>query len=351
MVVTMVPRVVLDPTGVDGAAVARQPLYPMSDDRPPQPAPAGSEPHGRRSVVVSVCTFRRNDELGRLLESLVAAAHHASAVADVGVVVVDDNPDGRARPVAGSFDDRFPLGVTYVHSGRQNISRARNLGLEAAVSRGEWVAMTDDDVVVPVGWIAELDAGQRRTGALAVTGPMVSRFPTGSPGWLEDEPFATMGVLDGADDQPIDTCATHNSMVSSRWLREHPGIRFSDDLGVLGGEDMVFYRRAIEEGLTACYSSRTVVVAVEPQDRATLRYQLRRALWIGNSEFVTNRRLGAASRPRLGLRGGRRMARAVGTSWRAWRAGEAPQVRFAAARVATGLGLVAGSAGIELRHR
>ena len=330
----------------------------MSDARLPEEAfpsstriSTSSAAPGRRTVAVSVCTFRRNHELGRLLESLAVAADHASSVAEVGVVVVDDNPDGRADGVATVFTDRFPLGVTYVHSGQQNIAKARNLGLSAAVEMGEWVAMTDDDVVVPAEWIAELDAAQRRTGALAITGPMVSRFPPGSPRWLDEEPFATMGVLDGADDGPTDTCATHNSMVSGRWLREHPRVRFSDDLGVLGGEDMVFYRQAIAEGLTARYSSRTVLFSLEPTDRATLRYQLQRALWIGNSEFVTNRRLGAASRPRLALRGLRRMGRAVATIGRRWRGGEAPQIRFTAARVATGAGLVLGSVGIELRHR
>ena len=46
---------------------------------------------------------------------------------------------------------------------------------------------------------------QQRTGADAVTGPMVRRVPSGSPRWLTDEPFLELGQLEAED-----KAATHD---------------------------------------------------------------------------------------------------------------------------------------------
>ena len=53
--------------------------------------------------------------------------------AAVGVVVVDDTAEGRARTVVEQFEGRFELGITYRISGRQNISLARNLAIETGM--------------------------------------------------------------------------------------------------------------------------------------------------------------------------------------------------------------------------
>ena len=303
------------------------------------------------TVCVYVCTFRRNEPLARLLASLAVAAERAGAVASVGVVVVDDNPDGSAAPVLDGFRTSFERGIHYRHSGAANISVARNLGLRAAMEIGDWVAMTDDDVVVPPDWFEQYLDIRTRTGADAVTGPLLLTFDEASPPWLRSQPFSTVGLMPGDDERSTDICATGNSMVSTAWLRAHPDIRFDSDLGEAGGEDMVFYRRATAAGLDARYSSRVAVQALEPPERATLRYQLYRSLWIGNSQFVTNHRTGAATRGRLALRGGRRMVASVRRPVERLRRGEAPQWRFAGAQLAEGVGLALGAVGLVLRHR
>lgn len=61
----------------------------------------------RTSVAVYVCTHRRNGPLVDLLTSLQAAADTVQPEIGVAVVVVDDNPDGRAEPVVEGFEHRF----------------------------------------------------------------------------------------------------------------------------------------------------------------------------------------------------------------------------------------------------
>lgn len=301
-------------------------------------------------IAVYVCTYKRNEPLTRLLASLQAAADEIDDRAQVGVVVVDDNPDGRAAEVVNGFEHHFPLGLHYRHAGSQNISVARNTGLDAAAEFGDWVAMTDDDIMVPEDWfVAHLDL-QERTGADATTGPLLLQFPDDAPSWIRDEPFDRFGLLDFEEDENVPICATGNSMVRASFLNENPDIRFDPELGVLGGEDMVFFRAAVGRGLQCYFSTKTAVFEVEPHERSTLRYQLGRALWMGNTRYLTNLRSGDATRFRLFLRGGRHVTRALWRPISRLAGGDPPQLRFAAAMVCEGLGTMVGVLGVELDH-
>jgi len=284
------------------------------------------------------------------LHTLHSAAQHVLPDAEVGVVVVDDNPDGRAQAVVEQFGPEFPLGLHYRHAGSQNISIARNVGLEAAAEFGEWVAMTDDDIVVPEDWFRQHLELQARTSADATTGPLLLKFPGDAPSWIHDEPFDSFGLLDYDEDARVPICATGNSMLRATFLAENPSIRFDPDLGVLGGEDMVFYRAAVGAGLRCHFSTKTAVFEMEPDERSTLRFQLGRAMWMGNTKYLTNIRAGDASRFRLLLRSGKVMVGAMLRPARLLAGGKPPQLRFALALFAEGLGTMLGQVGVKLDH-
>lgn len=307
-------------------------------------------PADRTTIAVYVATFRRNEALTRLLESILVAAERVTDRAAVAMIVVDDNPDGAAKEVVAQFDGRFELGIHYRHVGLGNISLVRNVGLETGIELAEWVAMTDDDCVVSAEWLDELLATQARTGADAVTGPCVLHIPEGSPAWMTDQPFLHEGLMDDSDDAEMPVAATHNSMVSSEWFRRHPDTRFDPDLGVVGGEDMVLFRTANRQGLSIRFAARAVVHGYESADRTTFRYRLRSNYWLGNTECVTNLALGMASRPRLFLRGGRLMLAAIARPFTRLARRQAPQWRFALALGAQSCGLMLGALGVRRAH-
>ncbi len=304
----------------------------------------------RPCVVVAVCTYRRNDQLRRLLEHLEASVAQVGDACRVGVVVADDNPGGDARAVVAEFVDRFELGVHHRHSGRQNISAARNLALDAALTIGDWIAMTDDDCVPDPRWLSELTESQRRSGADAVSGRMIRRAPPDSPRWLVDQPFLEQGVARYDTGRELRFASTHNSMVSAQWLRDHPDIRFDDRLGRLGGEDMLFFATAHARGMRITYSAEAIVYEDEPEERLRYRFLLRQAWWLGNSTYVTNIATGTHGRARLAVHGiavvGRALARPALRVVR----GRSPQLRYTAALVAGGLGTVLGAAGVRVDH-
>lgn len=304
-------------------------------------------------MAVYVCTFRRNGPLARMLDSLEVAADRAGPDVELGVVVVDDNPDGSAAGVVEDSTRHFPLGLHYRHVGAGNIAVARNAGLEAAMAVADWVAMVDDDQVVVPEWLSELVAVQRRTGADAVTAPVYPRFGDEAPAFLTEQRFPDLWATPHRDDgSAVTDLQTANSMVRRSFLVDHPEVRFSPDLGRAGGEDMVFYRAALAAGLKANYSHHAVNWEYYEGERATWRYQLRRSLWHGNTMAVTELRAGRAGRARLVARAIKRgLTAAVTDPLARRRRGEPARLRYALTEALQSVGLLLGAAGVRLDHR
>jgi O-antigen biosynthesis protein len=113
-----------------------------------------------RLVSVVVATLDRPEQLRACLAALAAQTSRRP----VEIVVVDNNPDsGRTGPVVKEFP-----GVVLVAESRRGLAYARNAGFIAA--RGAIAACTDDDVVIPPGWIDALVEPFSDAAVMAVTG-------------------------------------------------------------------------------------------------------------------------------------------------------------------------------------
>jgi len=100
---------------------------------------------------VVICTRNRPDTLGQALES-VAECDYPS----FDVHVMDQSTDDKSQKVVEEIAARFAqkLKINYHHLEKAGLSRAYNLGI--AASDGAIVACTDDDVVVPKDWVAQV---------------------------------------------------------------------------------------------------------------------------------------------------------------------------------------------------
>ncbi len=308
-----------------------------------------TEGTGPDRVAVCVCTYRRPAVLGELLERLVAVAADAEGLAAVGVVVVDDDPAGSARATAERYADAFALGLDYVTSGAGNISVARNHALAHGGRRADWLALVDDDCLPDVGWIRQLVTVRRDLDADCVSGACVDVAPPGAPAWLVAEPF--LDELDtGPDRAPLEIGPLKNTLVSHRFLADH-GIGFEEALGHAGGEDVMFFHLLHQAGARHHHARDAVVREQVPTERATLRYQLGRRYWYGNTEAVTSIARGRSSRPRM-LAGAAKLA-AGGLARPLARLARrrSPQWRYALSELLRAAGRVVGALGVEVRHR
>lgn len=304
---------------------------------------------GRATVAVSLCTFRRPDVLEGLLARLVEVQDRAGDVAEVGVVVVDDDPEGSAEETARSWSDRFALGLRYHHTGSRNISIARNQALDGGIAVGEWLALIDDDCLPDPAWVEQLVVVQRRTGAECVSGFCGTVLPPGAPRWLADEPFDDdpVTVADGAE---VTDGYLKNTLVSADLLRR-TGVRFDVDLGVSSGEDAMFFHDLHAAGVRHHFAAGARVDEMVPASRATLGYQLRRRYWYGNTEAVTTIGSGSSSRARVAASGVKTAVLGAARPLRRRLSGESAQWRFALSEVLRGVGRVLGAVGIKVDHR
>lgn len=305
----------------------------------------------RPSVAVCICTHRRPTVLGDLLHRLEAVAADARALARVAVVVVDDDAGRSAEAtvaqIAGAAHG-FEGGVIYVVTGSGNIATARNRALTEGCAAADLLALIDDDCTPHHDWLTQLLLAHDRFGTDIVTGHCVDLPPAGAPRWYVDEPWIRAGspLPDGA---LVDAGPVKNALVATAAIRRLD-LRFEEAFGRLGGEDVMFFYRAAAKGATHRHAAAAVVAEEVPLARTELRYQLRRALWYGNSEAVTQ--LTARRRGRLGvvLSGIKRLVEGPAHVARQLAARRRPEWRWGVALVLVGCGRLAGAAGIRLRH-
>jgi len=126
-------------------------------------------------ITIIIPTYNRPDYLARALASCIA---QEGVGATFEILVVDNNPDGSAKPQVETMAQRSAVPVRYVHEPRAGISHARNTGVAAAA--GRYIAFVDDDQEVDPGCLAALLAAIRRFGADAVFGAIYPMFPVAS---------------------------------------------------------------------------------------------------------------------------------------------------------------------------
>jgi succinoglycan biosynthesis protein ExoM len=302
-------------------------------------------------VAVAVCTFRRNGPLKVVLAGIDRALTTLEATTGKrgAVVVSDDNPHGEAEPVVSEFRAASGRHVEYRHVGGKNISLNRNTAIETGFAIAEFVALIDDDGEPFDDWLVQSFAVQTEFDADIVTGTFEHKVPDYAPAWLTKSP-----VLDEGSKYPDRSIPpfglTGNTMLKSQWFLTS-GVRFDEALGISGGEDMVFFDAAVRQGAHHRYALHSVVWETLPPERCTFRYQLYCWTWFGNTEAVTNREAGTATRLRLVLRAGKRvLTETVALAHRV--AGPQPTgVRMWATRMGWAFGLVVGAAGYRMPHK
>ncbi len=299
-------------------------------------------------LAVCICTYRRPDDLRRLLARLDEEANDLRGIADLTVAVVDDDPDSSARAVVDTFGQRSPLIVRYDTTGSGNISTARNHAVATGMPGADRLAFIDDDCLPDPGWLQQLLAVQQRTGCDIVSGRCQDEPPAGSPRWLTGAPFLA-GPLTLPDAATIEIGALKNTLVTTEFL-VRSGVRFDPQFGTAGGEDVMWYRAAVTAGATIRYAAHAVVREMIPPSRVRLSYLLRRALWYGNTEVVTGLAVGSQSRARMALSGAKCVATAAVRPWARLARRSSPQWRFAVAELLRGVGRLAGAAGVRIRH-
>ena len=300
-------------------------------------------------VSICVCTYRRPHVLARLLDRLTEVEREAEGLAEIAIVIVDDDIARSAESVAAQAAHRFTRGLRYHCSASGNISLARNAALDLGSETSDWLALTDDDCMPDARWLNELITVQRRYGADLVTGSCTDVLAPAAPSWLRHEPFLEPAT-DAIDGTETEMGYIKNALVAVEVIRRHE-LRFDPAFGGTGGEDAMFFYTAHERGVHHRHAARALVSEEVPLERCSLRYQLRRRFWYGNTEALTSLTHGRTSRHRMAARGAKLAVRGVLRPIARCARGRTPQLRFSASMVLQGLGRTLGATGITIDHR
>jgi succinoglycan biosynthesis protein ExoM len=229
-------------------------------------------------IDVCICTYRR-PQISETLKA-VAAQHFASG-RTLRVIVADNAPAADAREAISAVGAQLGLDLLYVHAPARNISIARNACLDAA--RGDWIAFLDDDEIPAPTWLEELLAEARRGDWDAVLGPVQAIYPKETARWISSGDFhSTRPVwVRGV----IETGYTGNVLLRRRLIDSAP-LRFREEFGRSGGEDLDFFYRLRDAGGTIGFAPAALAYEAVSPDRMSLAWLVRRSFRRGQSHGV-----------------------------------------------------------------
>ncbi len=226
---------------------------------------------------VCICTYNRAQSLARTLDTL--AAQIGVDWANVEVIVVDNNCTDDTADVVAAAAARLP--VRRVVEQHQGLANARNRAL--AVSRGQWIIFTDDDVLLEPDWLRSYaEAFDAFPEASFAGGRIVPLWKQGRPGWFKGERLDLMDGVLGWYDLGIDVRAMTPAdpepfganFAVRRALVESIGV-FEPSLGMHGkklgrGEETEFFIRAKAAGAKGIYVGRALCHHPVEADRLSL---------------------------------------------------------------------------------
>lgn len=223
-------------------------------------------------VDLCVVTFRRPASLEALLRSF----ERLQGGGPFRVVVVDNDPEGSARPVVEAFAQRVAYEVVYDVEPGRGISSARNRALQNVASR--FFAFVDDDEIVEPGWAVAMRGAISHFGADVVFGMVRERHPDGTARWLDGRELQYLlgGRLTHPTGEWADRGATNNVWARTTMLGD-PREKFDPAFNLTGGGDTEFFHRLHLRGARMIWCGEAAVVEEIPEERVTLQWLLRRA--------------------------------------------------------------------------
>ncbi|MCL2454950.1 MAG: glycosyltransferase [Micrococcales bacterium] len=258
------------------------------EDEPVSPEPAGAEPvdagpTGSRLVdagpadlepitlVVAVVTYRRPRSLAVALAGV--RAQDVPDGVEVDLVVVDNDPERSAEPVADA------AGARYASEPRPGLAAVRNAALDAA-GGATLLQLIDDDEEPTEGWLLAMVRCWRTHGSAAVAGPLVRLLPEDTAPWVVASGF--FDTPSHADGALRHGASTSNLLLDLAQVRR-AGVRFDQRFAFSGGEDTMFTHELVLEGGEIRWCADGVVVESQPEERATRAWVLARARRTANS--------------------------------------------------------------------
>lgn len=231
-------------------------------------------------ISICVATYRRPLGLERLLAALGRLEFAKCPTPEIEIIVVDNDPQGSARPICDAAAHGSPHALIYVEEPTRGISAARNRAVATASPASKYVAFIDDDEFPEPPWIDALLAAAASFSADVVAGPVVPEFEEEPPRWIVEGRFFERPRYE--DGSAIERVSTANVFVSAQVFKLFPQP-FDSRFGLSGGEDSHFFEQLRRAGYRMVWAEGAVVREVIPPARVRTAWLLQRSYRGGNA--------------------------------------------------------------------
>lgn len=223
-------------------------------------------------VSICIATYKRLQMLERLLRKL--ARQNTNSNFHVSIFVVDNDAKGSAKSTAYKIRNECNLDLEYSIEPIRSIAAVRNHALRR--SKGNYIAIIDDDEIPPVDWLLNLFNTIQTFDVDGALGPVHPFFDSPPPEWLIKGKFCERPVLRTGTLLKWHQTRTGNVLLKREVFDEY-NIRF-DEKFKTGGSDQAFFKKAIEKGYRFVACAEAPVYEVVPAERWKKSYYINRAL-------------------------------------------------------------------------
>jgi len=230
-------------------------------------------------ISICICTFRRNQMLGRLLRKL--KGQDTGGLFTYSVVIVDNDASGPAKETVLQLRTELGLDIEYDIEPEQTIPAARNRTLRLA--RGNYIAIIDDDEFPPHDWLITLYHAIQTFDMDGALGPVYPIFDQVPPTWILRGRFCERPVYRTGTLLRWNQTRTGNVLLKKEVIDQH---NLTFDLSFrTSSSDRTFFKRAMELGRRFVAVEEAPVYEIVPPERWTKSYILRRALLQGYNTY------------------------------------------------------------------
>lgn len=239
------------------------------------------EPMVLPKISAIICTFNRHE---MLLDAIMSIELQDLSEQEFELIIVDNSDDVEARE---RFCDGLHIGCAhrYIEEARPGLSRARNIGIEAA--RAELVAFMDDDARASPGWLRHIiETFSTYQSAGVAGGPVRPIWSARRPDWLTPQLESYLTIIDrGAEARTLtggEWLSGTNIAFRTRAVREAGS--FPENLGRIGplllsNEELLVTRRIRDLGYTVVYEPKLEMHHRVHIERVSQSWLRRRVFW------------------------------------------------------------------------
>ncbi len=232
-------------------------------------------------ISICICTFKRAALLDGLLDALTL---QQTGTLQIEVIVVDNDPQGSARPVLQKWHNQLPYPLYSLAETTPNIAVARNAAVGKA--QGTWVLFIDDDEMPDANWILSMIHTQKTYDADAVFGPVLPRYTDTTPSWIIKGNFFYRRRFQTGTIITTQDARTGNVLIRRACLKNIHGP-FDTNFGRTGAEDTMLFRDMIAQGATLIWCDEATVTEEVPSSRANLPWLIRRSYRLGQTYILS----------------------------------------------------------------